>query len=339
MKIAFRLDADNHKGMGHANRCTVLAIELRLLGCKCVFFCHNHPELKQFLLERDFPLVSVPEMSLTEEIAWMQESLVGFDMIILDSYWLSDEYIATMNDKTRIVCCIDDNALYTYSCDAIINGNLHASELDYQFGEKKPHMLIGGRYCLLRHEFRYIEAIEINQQANRIFLCMGGSDSQNFTPRALLALQDIPNVEIVVALGPATRCDADVYQIARENLHIFKNPKDLLNLMRSCDIAVAAAGGMVYELAAIGLPSIIVTQADNQEKIAGYLDRHKLMQWCGNYTMQDMSLLRESCISLFGDYSRRKKESTALRNVVSSDGASRTACSLLGLGGKLPCHF
>jgi len=56
----------------------------------------------------------------------------------------------------------------------------------------------------------------------------------------------------------------------------------MAEVMRGCDIARTAGGSTVYELAALGIPSVIIVQAGNQERIAEYLDRNGLMKCTGD---------------------------------------------------------
>jgi spore coat polysaccharide biosynthesis predicted glycosyltransferase SpsG len=301
LKVAFRVDAGHDIGMGHLARMSVLAEALAEQGCVCqIFTGADEP------IEYD-----------------------GFDMIILDSYWLSDGYIASLNDTNRLLVCYDDNALYTYECDVIVNANLHAKELDYRYLGNKPDMLLGGGYALLRKEFQQADPIQVKENANRVFICFGGTDINDFSVKALAAIQDIPGVRIELVLGGETRCDDMVKATSKNNVRIHKTPMLISEIMQECDIAVAAGGSMVYELAAMGLPSIIVTQADNQELIGEFLSRHELMHTVGSWNDISAIDIRKAAEILLRDSIRRKEESKKLTMLVNRMGSKKLAAALI----------
>ena len=162
---------------------------------------------------------------------------------------------------------------------------------------------------------------------SEIFLCMGGSDPRDFTPRALAVLQDIPGARVRVLLGAMTACDRRVRALAKANVRIEKALSDAAaaEYMRGCDVAVASGGSIVYELAALGLPSVIVSQAENQDRICAYMERMGLMRSMGDWRSADLGLLRSTVQALLSDPARRRRESEALRRAIALDGAAAAA--------------
>jgi spore coat polysaccharide biosynthesis predicted glycosyltransferase SpsG len=210
-----------------------------------------------------------------------------------------------------------------------VNANLHAGELKFRFEGKAPHMLLGGNYALLRREFRELAPFNTNEKANRVFVCFGGSDLRNITPKVIRALKDIESIQISVVLGELTKCDEDVFAFAGKNVSVYKTPDSISGIMRQCDIAVTAAGSMVYELAALGIPTITIVQANNQILIADYLSRNGLMRCVGNWENYDFAFLRNETEALLGDYNRRKSESNKLIQTVDRNGAMNAAKAVL----------
>lgn len=301
MKIAFRIDIGNEIGTGHFMRMSALAEAFTELGCICEFFKNE-----------DEPV-----------------DYSGFDIIVLDTYQVDNKYIADLNVPGRIVVCYDDNALYAYNCDILLNANLHAAELRFKFEGKTPSLLLGGKYALLRRELRTAAPFVIREKADRVFVCFGGSDLRNITPRVIEALKSMESVRLSVALGALTSCDDEVFALANDNVSVHKTPAAISDLMRQCDIAVTAAGSMVYELAALGMPAITITQADNQSLIAEYMSRNGLMKCVGDWQNVDFNNLGSEVESLLRDASRRKTESNALKKTVDKNGAINAAGDIL----------
>ena len=303
MKIAFRIDISEDIGTGHFIRMSALAEAFADFG-------HTN----KFFKGEDEPV-----------------DYREFDIIILDTYQVSDEYIAGLNAHGRTLVCYDDNALYTYNCDILINANIYAQELEFKLAGKSPTMLIGGNYALLRREFRENEPIIARQHANHVFVCFGGSDLRNMTASVVDALQRIDDIQLSVVLGEYTNCDEDVNDIAEENTAVFKTPISICQIMSSCDIAVTSSGSIIYELAAIGLPAIIVPQVDNQFLVAEYMLRNELMKCTGNWENIDFGCLKNEVTLLLGDYDRRKLESIRLQKVVDKNGAINAARKIISL--------
>ncbi|MDR0964458.1 MAG: hypothetical protein LBM60_07575 [Clostridium sp.] len=301
LQAMIRVELGPDVGMGHFYRMSVLAQALEKSGVKVRIF-----------QAKDEPI-----------------PYDAADIIILDSYELSDAYIATKNASNRLVVCYDDNALYEYSCDVVANANAYAAELPYRFGARKPALCLGPQYALLREEFRECHPATIRENAHKVFVCFGGADIRGFSPIALRALLSIPMIEIHLVLGEMTRCDEEVASLASERVHLYKNPTKISEIMGQCDIAISAAGSSVYELASMGLPTILVVQADNQAKIAEYLSRHKLMTSVGDWTQFQEEALCQETKALLDDTARRMRESIALRQLVNKDGANKLAQELL----------
>lgn len=303
MKIAFRIDMGLEIGMGHYMRMSALADAFVELGHECVFFT-----------EKDEPV-----------------DYSGFGVIVLDTYRLSDKYIETLRVSGRILVCCDDNALYTYCCDVLLNHNFHAHELEFRFSGERPKLLLGSKYALLRSEFSKAEPIVVKDKAVNIFVCFGGSDVRNFTPVAIQALCGIPDIQLTVVLGSHTKCNDEVYALESPNVAVLKNPDSISKIMQSCDIAVTAAGSMVYELAALGIPSVLISQADNQLKIAEFLNSSKLMKWLGSWSSTSSKELLSEVEVLLNDKERRKAEHRSLLQTVDRNGARNVAVAVLNI--------
>ncbi len=70
-----------------------------------------------------------------------------------------------------------------------------------------------------------------------------------------------------VIVGRLTKNKEEIRSFAEKkiNVQIHENVKNMAELMRCCDVAVAAAGTMLTECAAVGLPAIYYQVADNQK--------------------------------------------------------------------------
>ena len=303
MNIAFRIEKSSTVGLGHFMRMSTLAAQFEKMGHRVEFFDQG-----------DEPV-----------------NYTDVQLVIIDSYQLSDRYISNLKRVGKFVVCYDDNSLYTYDCHVLLNANLHASQLAYRLIDPKTHLMLGPCYALLREDFEHTAPIKINSIVKRVFVCFGGSDINRFTPWVVSVLQGLNELELVVVLGSHTDCDQQVLVLANDRTKIYKAPKDLTRLMRSCDLAVIASGSMVYELASMGLPSIVITQADNQLKIANYLQDENLMTWLGDWDQVSREQLQQAVQQLARDILKRVNQSKKLQQLVNRKGASKAAEEIIGV--------
>jgi spore coat polysaccharide biosynthesis predicted glycosyltransferase SpsG len=103
---------------------------------------------------------------------------------------------------------------------------------------------------------------------------MGGVDNQNATTRVLDTLNECslpPDCQITVVLGANSPWQEQVREGAAKMTlptHVRVGVKNMAQLMADSDLAIGAAGSTSWERCCLGLPSLIVVLAENQEEIA-----------------------------------------------------------------------
>jgi spore coat polysaccharide biosynthesis predicted glycosyltransferase SpsG len=131
-------------------------------------------------------------------------------------------------------------------------------------------------------------------------------------------------------IGPCAKLADRAASLEAENVSILKDPASMAGVMSQCDIAVAGAGSMFYELAALGVPSLLVSQAGNQLAAAGFLSREGLARHLGHWDEVSEKLLRGEAEALLSDCGRRSIESERLKSAVCRNGAMNTATAIMG---------
>lgn len=301
VSIAARVDSGKHIGIGHLTRMRALTD---------AFF--SLYDVRADIFEaKDEPIDYRP-----------------YNIVILDSYLLSNDYIASIHSESQTLVCYDDNALYVYDCDIILNANLHASSLSFRTKVPAPVKFLGGDYALLRPDFWDAEPAFIRQLPTRVFVCFGGTDLNSQTPLVVNALLDIPDIQLSVVLGACAPDYPKLEMVVSDRLSIFRDPQSMAAIMQECDIAVISAGSITYEIASLGIPALTITQADNQRLVAEYLDNNALMKSLGCYDVLAPSLLKKETQDLLMDYKRRKHESLKLIKSVNKQGALKAAAAI-----------
>jgi len=101
--------------------------------------------------------------------------------------------------------------------------------------------------------------------------------------------------------------------------------------MAWADIAIAAGGSTNWELAFMGLPSIVIAIADNQKAIAAELARQGVIINLGWH--QDLNIDRLGLViqDLIGDRLKRETMSKKGQELVDGNGSMRVVSAMIGM--------
>jgi RimJ/RimL family protein N-acetyltransferase len=146
---------------------------------------------------------------------------------------------------------------------------------------------------------------------------LGGGDPKNVTLDIIRSLQSIDDIEVMVVVG-STNPNYATLEAAAGHIRLQRNVTDMPELMAWADVAVAAAGSTSWELGFMGLPSVLLTLADNQSPVAEHLDAAGVAINAGRETR-----IAEPLARLLADASLREEMSRRGRALVDGRGASR----------------
>lgn len=347
-----RADANEVIGAGHIMRCIAVAVELRKSLEEVVFIVAD--QYGQEIVESyGFKTLCLDsqwdnlEMELGIILPLVKENHVRG--ILVDSYYVTENYLAKLHQCTR-VAYIDDVDAFIYPVDLLVNYNIYAEKMGYfkRYNDAglDTEFLLGCSYVPLRDEFCNIEFKSISRICKqektdnkkiKILVTSGGADVCNITGHLLEKLKDIDwfnKTEFHVILGRFNQYKQEIYEkwINCPNVYLHENVKDMSEYMSICDAAVTAGGSTIYELCACGLPSVMYTVADNQLGIAHEFDSRGLVPWCGD-ARYNIDICIENIIrnlqTLIKDYKFLKKKSEKLQILVDGHGSERIAEKLL----------
>lgn len=303
MKVAFRTDASLQIGIGHVMRCLSLADALTARGADCQFICRAHEgNLLDFirskghtahplpsgtaLLQSPAELTYVPWLGATQaEDAEACAPILAAqrpDWLIVDHYALDARWERALAPHYRKLMVIDDLADRPHDCDLLLDQNLGRTAEDYgDLLRTHTTTLIGPRYALLRPEFAQLRAESLARRANpqlkHLLITMGGVDKDNATGRVLDALNVCPlplGLHITVVMGPHApwlqQVQTQAAQMSRPT-QVLVGVDDMARLMAGSDLAIGAAGGTAWERCCLGLPTLVLVLAENQQAGAAAL--------------------------------------------------------------------
>lgn len=310
-RYAFRVDASLRMGTGHVMRCLTLANALRHQGIECQFICREHPgNLFSVIYDQGFELHSLPVLG---EIDVFNENQAGLpahagwlgsgwktdaqltvnilknqdiDWLIVDHYALDYRWENFLRASCKKLMVIDDLADRNHNCDLLLDQNLGRTHDNYSsLIPSHASTLIGTQYALLRPEFANLRCESLIRRASpkfkNLLIAMGGVDGDNITGKVLDALAqcNLPSdIRATVILGlHAPWLNEVKNQVAKMSFgggsEVLSGVNNMAQLMTNSDLAIGAAGGTAWERCSLGLPSFILTLAENQRSGAAALQK------------------------------------------------------------------
>ena len=333
--IWIRADANETIGSGHVMRCLSIADALKRQGQQVCFLTAD--ENAAGLLEargQAFRVLHTDYRRMEGELEALEELLAGGGFFLADSYFVTAAYLDRVRERLP-VGYLDDMGRRDLAADLLIDYNIFAEARLYE-GCKAAEFLLGPEYAPLRAEFAG-NACETRDRASRVLITTGGGDRYNLAGQLLekaLAHPGTACLEYHVVSGAYNVYLAELKALERRhgNLRIYSNVSDMCGLMRDSDIAVTAGGSTMYELSAVGVPTLCFSFVDNQEEIVrGFVDQG-LVCFGGNYLAQGegmLEMLVEKMALLVSDRRLRQAYSEKQRQMVDGKGAERIAQALL----------
>lgn len=338
MNIFIRADGGSSIGMGHIMRMIVLASEFRKEN-KIFFLCKSSKDGKykagiDMLEKNKFKVLKINEENIIEEILYFKNKYDA-DILITDSYDVSEEYFHILKSKFKITGYVDDINKCFMNVDFIINQNINALDLDYsKTTNEHTKLFLGTKYCMIREEFKKAcqEKI-IKESVEDILLSLGGMDDDNNTVKILNDLIDL-NQNIHVVLGSAFKREVidSIYKYSYKykNIYLYENA-DMSKLMKKCDIAVSACGSTIYELCAMKVPAIGIVIAENQRYISEVMKENKIILDNIDINNWNSDNFKKAINNLIEDNQLRNEIISNCKKIVNINGSEKLAKDIIDL--------
>jgi len=336
--LVVRADGNSVIGVGHLMRCFSLAQAWKDGGGFVTFMTAcSSDNLLDRLYSEGFRVVRMLEPSLDAEEWAKTGSILRGERdawVVVDGYHFGVSHHKKIREQGNPLLVIDDmRHLESYYVDLILNQNFNAESLAYPCG-KYTHLLLGTRYVLLRREFRQLEKRnrEIPRRCRSILVSMGGADPYNLTLKILNALDVIEGkISINIILGPTNpnwQSVLDFAQVSHRNITVIEAPDKMAELMCQADLAVTTGGSTTWELCYLGVPSLQIIVAKNQEAIACELADKGVtvnLGWHDAVTETDIAVAAQKLIA---DADKRRSMSVRGQSIVDGKGAERVVSTM-----------
>jgi UDP-2,4-diacetamido-2,4,6-trideoxy-beta-L-altropyranose hydrolase len=278
IKTTFVTAASPQIGGGHVLRGLALAEGLAALGVRVRFAIDRTTRDTVALV--DASGVEVVETSPGE--ARGHPVLGDSDIVVFDGYAIDIDIEQGWEGRCGLRVAIDDLANRPHACDVLVDHAPGRDAADYAgLVPKDCTVLAGPAFALLRPHFATLRDRALSRRAveppRRVLVAMGLTDVGGSTRRAVEGvLAANLGLAIDVVTGRTAQSLPWLHEQARDGvlrLHVDVEASVMAELMVEADIAVGGGGGTSLERCCLGLPSLVIMVADNQERGVLALER------------------------------------------------------------------
>ncbi len=314
-------------GLGHLFRCLSLAKAIKTIDNKTTIIFISNLEVKEIIEDENFDFVSSEEFDDKDK-----EIIKNLkpEIIIFDSYLANNKYLNSLKKISKKLIIFDDNNdIYDSSIpNIIINGNLHAKELNYFNREKH---LLGSKYLVMKEAYWNNDKLTKENDSNPITITTGGSDFNNLMPKFIKSLNDLPQIKNII-IGPSYTQEQikQIENITDDSFNIIYKPKSLKIYIQNSEIIMTAAGSTVYEVLTLNKIPVIYSLAENQNLLASELKTYGIVNlgWHEDINWINLENIINKVLNNKDKYLNQLKN---LSSIFDGKGALRVANKILDL--------
>lgn len=246
---------------------------------------------------------------------------------VIDGYEFTDETAAFYAARGPLVA-FDDFLRPPASADLVINASCHLS------GETVAGVpaLLGPNYALINEIFSAIPDRDRTAPVQRILVTFGKLDPGDATGLVLESLDrlimKVPKFDVTV-IAPQNAEGKPWFK--RRDITILSAVPNLIELTRTADLVIGAAGVSLFERMAAGVPSVTLSIVDNQDLfVAGAAAAGGTVNG-GSVNQVTTSSLSEKIEVLLSNPDLRMEMSRSARKLIDGKGANRIAAVMRDL--------
>ncbi|MFA6217292.1 MAG: hypothetical protein WDL87_06550 [Candidatus Omnitrophota bacterium] len=323
VSVYFRVDADKKTGLGHLSRCRSLMLGfLNLTKCHFTIETNNKDVVRKFIPDIDYDIY-VRRNSPKE---------ARFDMAIADLLTIDQKEAKHIKGLSGMTVCIDDEGPGLNGQDYLIRPNLLG--LPKTPGIPSDKYLTGRDYIIMHPDFAALafKKNKISAKVKKVLVCFGGSDSGNLMLRVVPLLKKLKHsIKFHVILGAAVAQVGKITSILKNDARfiISRNIAHIADALSQADVAFLSAGTLLYEACCLGVPALVVSQNEQQEKEARIFDTAGAVVSLGMHSDVSDERIVHAAEELLENYPMRKNMAYKGKNLIASNGTVRIASRLL----------
>ncbi len=342
-RILFRCDASSEVGLGHLVRCHALADELARRNFEPWFAArlgdndgidglrdHAH-----HVIEMSEPLSDEPPAIAALLAPQDKARRRQFSAVVLDHYDLGSEWLLQARKLAPRLVAVDDLANRVLPCDVVINGSPGARSAQYDgLAPRHALLLLGSRYCLLQASVTAAHDVALSRahgEIRTVLVTLGGTEQSRALRVILEALQvALPNAAVDLVLGSSDKSAAPLRHDGLR-IHSALSGHEMVRLMMGADLAIGGGGMTALERCSLGLPSIAIRVAPNQDIVVDALAAGGAVVDGGSTASLTARDLVESILALARDEGRRSEVGRRGWELIDGRGTVRVAHHIDGV--------
>lgn len=248
------------------------------------------------------------------------------DNLVIDLLNRSNRFYARLKrglKKTFVI--LDDSEHHEIPATAVVNFSITQDPLFRnrisRYGTK---YLIGPAYFPIDASLEKRSPIKIKKIVKRIFVNQGGSDPYGLTGKILRALEKLrlPQEVDVILGGALKECHKNEIKNLKNSLkgdyRFFStlSRERLYDLLEKSDLAISAAGNTLYELAFLGIPTLIISHHKRHDIVASAFARKDAAVNLGIGNDLSEAYIAEGAKRIIKDYPKRSSLNQKARRIM-----------------------
>lgn len=328
--LYIRTDMNPVIATGHMMRCLAIADAAKSTGENTVFILADNQAVP-LLEQRGYSYIVLNskwddmESELPELEKLVQKKHIK--KMLVDSYQVTENYLKCLTALAQTYY-IDDINAFSYPVSGIICYANYWEKFCYSERYTDTKLFLGTEYAPLGRNFSDCDRKEISRQVRKLLLLSGGTDHYHLLDQMLERLDLNQYLQIDAVCGKYNL----QYDYLREkfkshkNVHIHQSVSDMDRLMKEADVAVSAGGTTLYELCAVGTPTVSYSFVDNQLDNVRKFHEDEIMYYAGDARNTDITGNIMQALSRYcNDFRLRQERSGKMQKLVDGKGALRIA--------------
>ena len=255
-RVVFRSDGYKELGLGHIYRDLTLAYVMT--EHDVTFLCDKrYPLGSEKLRDANMKVVEVDGDSGLLE--WLEQNRP--DVYVHDCLDTEEALIKAIKPHVGRLVTFEDLGDGARYADAVVNAI-------YEGASPHSNVYTGKKYVALRDEFLISEMSKFHPEVERILVLFGGTDPLDLSNRLFKIAEDYNRDGVRVffdfILGPGY-----TGQVGESNpdagITVVRDTARVSDYMKTADMAFSSQGRTTFELAAMGVPTIVLAQNEREQ--------------------------------------------------------------------------
>lgn len=333
-KVYLRSKGGLSHGWGHVIRSHILAnfLNRSYRSIEVLMAVEGDFAIRAFLSKQEVPFILLHEnIPINDE----ELKITRFDpdVIVVDMLEVSDQLLSLYSwHCTRLAVFNDMGRDYTIGNIIIIPQILD----NYPEKHEGQKHLLGTDYFIISEDIlkaRSKVKYDRSDVKIRLLIIMGGCIHQCVFEQIIKVIENLSDLDLRIdfILGYDHEINLEDYRhIESLGVTFITGAIQLGELMSKADLALASSGYVKYELAASGVPSILVSIVDHQEELArAFVKNVEYAQYLGDIREVDVKEVANAIKSLALNHKRREVMAHKSRQLIDGKALERIARELL----------